>query len=201
MRKLSPANAFHGPLPVDCEINIREAFAAVLHNLGIDTQNDPNTKETASRYARMLLEVTRGRYMPKPKITTFPNTMDVHDLYTVGPLDVRSLCSHHFVPIIGKCWIGVVPGSELIGLSKFGRIVDWLAARPQIQEELTQQIAAELTAIHQDARGIAVVVDAHHMCMSWRGAKQTQATMRTNCMTGVFLSDPSCRQEFMHGIR
>ena len=201
MSRLTAANDFHGPLAPECERNIRDAFSSILRNLGIDTANDPNTRETAERYARMLLEVTSGRYTTKPKMTTFPNTRGVDDMYTVGPLDVRSLCSHHFVPIVGKCWIGIVPGTQLIGLSKFGRIVDWYCARPQIQEELTNQIADELTTLLQDARGVAVVVDAHHMCMSWRGAKQTQAVMRTNSMSGVFLTDAACRAEFLHGIR
>lgn len=173
----------------------------LLRALCIDTANDHNTKNTAHRVAKMMVhEIYGGRFAPMPKITTFPNDKQLDELYTTGPISVRSACSHHMVPIIGKCWIGVIPKETLFGLSKFNRIVDWVSRRPQIQEEMTVQIA---DIIEQELHpvGLAVVVEASHMCMTLRGVKENpEATMSTSVMRGKMLTVPSARAEFFELI-
>lgn len=170
----------------------------LLRGLVIDVDNDHNTSGTAKRIAKMYLnEVYSGRFKPAPKITYFPNAKGLDQMYLTGPITIRSACSHHFVPIIGRCWIGVVPSDRVIGLSKFNRIVEWIASRPQIQEELVMQIA---DFIEEQIRpeGIAVVIQATHLCMTWRGVKEPmEAAMTTSVMRGVFRSDSAARAEFM----
>ena len=111
---------------------------AMLRALVIDTESDHNTQDTARRVAKMYLsEVFAGRYEQAPAMTEFPNVEKLNELMVVGPITVRSACSHHLCPIMGKLWIGVLPNAEsnLIGLSKFVRLADWIMSRPQIQEE------------------------------------------------------------------
>ena len=169
-----------------------------LQGLVIDTANDHNTRGTAARIAKMYLEeVFKGRYIAPPVITDFPNAKGLDEMYMTGPITIRSACSHHFVPIVGRCWIGIIPGDRVIGLSKFNRIVDWVASRPQIQEELVMQIADYLDE-KMAPRGLAVVVEATHMCMTWRGVREgMEAKMTTNVMRGAFRDKPEARAEFM----
>lgn len=169
-----------------------------LQGLVIDVAGDHNTKGTAKRMAKMYLrEVFRGRYSEAPNITDFPNAKNLDEVYVTGPITVRSACSHHFVPIIGKCWIGIIPSERVIGLSKFNRIVDWIASRPQIQEELVTQIADYIDDKIKP-KGIAVVLKATHMCMTWRGVKEPmEAAMTTSIMRGAFRTRPEARGEFM----
>ena len=169
-----------------------------LQGLVIDTANDHNTSGTAGRIAKMYLEeVFKGRYTAPPVITDFPNAKGLDEMYMTGPITIRSACSHHFVPIVGRCWIGIIPGDRVIGLSKFNRIVDWVASRPQIQEELVMQIADYLDE-KLAPRGLAVVVEATHMCMTWRGVREgMEAKMTTNVMRGAFRDRPEARAEFM----
>ena len=147
------------------EAEVAGNMETLLRSLVIDTTNDHNTQGTAKRVARMFVnEVFRGRYHPQPKITEFPNAKKLNELMIVGPIDVRSACSHHFVPIMGKLWIGVL-GSEtanLIGLSKFSRIADWVMSRPQIQEEAVVQLADLLERAMQPD-GLAIVLKANHL--------------------------------------
>lgn len=169
-----------------------------LRGLVIDVDNDHNTVGTAGRIAKMYLqEVFKGRYVSAPKITEFPNAKGLDEMYTVGPITIRSACSHHFVPIIGRCWIGIVPGDKVIGLSKFNRIVDWIASRPQIQEEMSMQIANYIE--EQIApKGLAVIVEATHLCMTWRGVKEPmESEMKNSIMRGIFRDKPEARAEFM----
>jgi GTP cyclohydrolase I len=110
----------------------------------IDTENDHNTADTARRVAKMYLnEVFKGRYVKRPEITEFPNAEHLNELMIVGPITVRSACSHHFCPVIGKMWIGVMPNehTNVIGLSKYARLAEWIMGRPQIQEEAVVQLA------------------------------------------------------------
>lgn len=169
-----------------------------LRGLVIDIDNDHNTVGTAQRIAKMYLtEVFKGRYLPPPDITDFPNAKGLDEMYMTGPITVRSACSHHFVPIVGRCWIGVIPGDRVIGLSKFNRIVEWVASRPQIQEELVMQIADFIEEQIQP-KGLAVVVEATHLCMTWRGVREPmEAKMTTNVMRGAFRNKPEARAEFM----
>ena len=117
----------------------------LLKTLLIDIDNDHNTKETAERVSRMYInEVFKGRYHPQPKVTSFPNDKNLDEIYTLGPISVRSACSHHMVPILGDCWIGIKPGEKVIGISKFARVADWVFSRPHIQEEAVMILADEI---------------------------------------------------------
>lgn len=174
---------------------VESKFQAVLESLVIDTENDHNTKETAHRVAKMFLNETfSGRYRPVPKVTAFPN-LGYKSLYTTGPISIRSTCAHHFQNIVGRCWIGIVPDQEVIGLSKFNRIIHHIAERPQIQEELTSQIAEALKQ-YAKTEHIAVVVKAEHHCMTHRGVKEHESDMTTAIMLGAFNDDPSLKKEF-----
>ncbi len=171
----------------------------VLHALVIDTQSDHNTQETARRVAKMFInEVFSGRYQPMPAVTEFPNVARLNELMIVGPIKVRSACSHHLCPIMGKVWIGILPNqdSNLIGLSKYARICDWIMSRPQIQEEAVKMLADELQArVKPD--GLAIVMEADHFCMHWRGVKDDGAMMTNSVMHGAFLDNPTLRREFL----
>ncbi|MEO8155430.1 MAG: GTP cyclohydrolase I, partial [Rhizobacter sp.] len=150
---------------------LRDEVAAkmqeVLKALVIDTESDHNTHDTAKRVAKMYLtEVFRGRYVPMPAVTEFPNVERLNELMIVGPITVRSACSHHLCPIMGRVWVGILPNehSNLIGLSKYARICEWLMSRPQIQEEAVTMLANELQSrVKPD--GLAIVMEADHFCM------------------------------------
>lgn len=171
----------------------------VLDSLVIDTENDHNTQDTARRVAKMYLtEIFRGRYRPEPPVTEFPNVTNLDELMIVGPIAVRSACSHHFCPIMGRLWIGVMPNqhSNLIGLSKYARLVEWIMGRPQIQEEAISQLA-ELLVDKVQPDGLAVVMEAEHFCMSWRGVKDPESKMINSVMRGSFLKNRALRREFL----
>lgn len=174
---------------------VAEKFQGVLDSLIIDTQNDHNTQDTARRVAKMFINETfSGRYRPVPKVTAFPN-MGYKSLYTTGPISIRSTCAHHFQNIVGRCWVGIVPQDEVIGLSKFNRIVHHICERPQIQEEMTTQIADALKQ-YAKTEHIAVVVKAEHHCMTHRGVREHESDMTTAIMLGAFNSDPALKKEF-----
>ena len=174
---------------------VAEKFQGVLNALVIDTENDHNTQETARRVAKMMVKETfSGRYRTVPKVTAFPN-MGYKSLYTTGPISIRSTCAHHFQNIVGRCWVGIVPEEEVIGLSKFNRIVHHIAERPQIQEELTTQIADALKQ-YAKTEHIAVVVKAEHHCMTMRGVREHESDMTTAIMLGAFNTDPALKKEF-----
>ena len=184
------------------EDEVALSMQSLLEALVIDTQNDHNTRGTARRVARMFLhEVFKGRYHHRPALTEFPNVEHLNELMIVGPIAVRSACSHHFVPIIGKLWVGVLPNenSNLIGLSKFSRVADWVMSRPQIQEEAIMQLA---DLLEQTLRpdGIAIVLEADHLCTQWRGVKDN-SHMTNSVMRGAFLDNPQSRQEFLDLVR
>ena len=175
---------------------VAEKFQGVLSSLIIDTHNDHNTQETARRVAKMFVKETfKGRYANPPKVTAFPNVTEYDELYVTGPITIRSTCAHHFQNIVGKAYIGVFPGKNVIGLSKFNRITDWIASRPQIQEEMTVQIADAIESETQ-ADGVAVLVQAEHHCMTHRGVKEHESDMTTSVMRGAFRNDPHLKQEF-----
>lgn len=174
---------------------VADQFRGVLSSLIIDIDNDHNTQDTARRVAKMFVKETfSGRYRSVPKITAFPN-MGYKSLYTTGPISVRSTCAHHFQNIVGKCWVGIVPEQEVIGLSKFNRLVHHICERPQIQEEMTTQIA---DALKQYAKtdNIAVVVKAEHHCMTHRGVREHENDMVTAIMQGAFEKDSALKKEF-----
>ncbi|MEG0047268.1 MAG: GTP cyclohydrolase I, partial [Comamonas sp.] len=147
---------------------VQEKMQTVLDSMVIDTTNDHNTRATARRVAKMYVnEVFRGRYVHQPAITEFPNAEHLNELMIVGPITVRSACSHHLCPVMGKIWIGVLPNknTNVIGLSKYARLVDWIMGRPQIQEEAIIQLA-DLIMDKTRPDGLAVVMEASHFCMS-----------------------------------
>jgi GTP cyclohydrolase I len=178
---------------------ISDKMRSVLESLVIDTENDHNTRGTARRVAKMYLnEVFRGRYWPAPPVTEFPNAASLNELMIVGPITIRSACSHHLVPIMGRLWIGVMPNqhSNLIGLSKYARLAEWIMTRPQIQEEAITQMAELLMELVKPD-GLAVIMEADHFCMHWRGVKDTASKMVNSVMRGSFLKDPALRREFL----
>jgi GTP cyclohydrolase I len=171
----------------------------VLESLVIDIESDHNTDNTARRVAKMYLnEVFQGRYVPPPRLTEFPNAEHLNELMIVGPITVRSACSHHFCPIIGKLWIGIMPNehTNVIGLSKYARLAEWVMGRPQIQEEAVVQLA-DLIQQKTQPDGLALVMEAEHFCMAWRGVKEMDSKMINSVMRGVFLKDPNLRREFL----
>ena len=171
----------------------------LLDSLVIDTERDHNTGNTARRVAKMYLnEVFNGRYVNAPTITEFPNAEHLNELMIVGPITVRSACSHHFCPVIGKIWIGVMPNehTNVIGLSKYARLAEWVMGRPQIQEEAVVQLA-DLIMEKTQPDGLAIVMEASHYCMAWRGVKDMDSKMINSVMRGVFLKDPNLRREFL----
>ena len=178
---------------------VEDKMKLVLDSLVIDTENDHNTTETAKRLAKMYLtEVFSGRYTQAPEITEFPNAERLNELMIVGPITVRSACSHHFCPIIGKIWIGVLPNqnTNVIGLSKYARLAEWVMGRPQIQEEAVVQLA-DLIQEKTCPDGLALVMEATHFCMAWRGVKDLDSRMINSVMRGSFLKDPILRREFL----
>ncbi len=178
---------------------VEEKLKAVLDSLVIDTEHDHNTDKTAHRVAKMFVkEVFHGRYVKPPTITEFPNVAHLNELMMVGPLTVRSACSHHLVPIMGKIWIGVIPNehTNVIGLSKYARLAEWVMCRPQIQEEAVVQLA-DLIQQKTNPDGLAVVMQASHYCMSWRGVKDTESKMTNSVMRGSFLTNANLRSEFL----
>jgi GTP cyclohydrolase I len=186
----------------ELENEVTGRMQALLEALVIDTDADHNTRGTARRVARMFLhEVFKGRYHPMPPVTEFPNAERLSELMIVGPITVRSACSHHLVPILGKLWIGVLPNerSNLVGLSKYSRLADWIMSRPQIQEEAITQLA-DLLMRQVRPDGLAVVMEADHFCMHWRGVKD-ESHMINSVMRGVFLQNPESRKEFLQLVR
>ncbi len=178
---------------------VAEQLEGVLQALVIDTENDHNTQDTARRVAKMFVrEVFGGRYEEQPDVTEFPNISQLNELMIIGPITVRSACSHHLCPILGKVWVGVLPdeNSALIGLSKYVRLVRWVMNRPQIQEEAVDQLA-DLLEEKMTPTGLAIVMEADHSCMQWRGVQDMEPKMINSIMRGEFLENASLRREFL----
>ncbi len=168
--------------------------------LQIDHRNDHNTRDTSKRVAKMLVADTmRGRYTAPPDITEFENAQAFDQLLVTGPIEVRSTCAHHMMPIYGQAYIGVLPSADgkIIGLSKYDRIVDHFASRLQIQEEMVKQIGdyiVEKTA----PQGLAVRLSAVHMCKTHRGVRSSHSgRMVTTTYFGKMACDPQLKQEFL----
>lgn len=181
------------------EAEVADKMQGVLETLVIDTENDHNTQETARRVAKLYVrEVFGGRFTAPPKVTEFPNAARLNELMIIGPVTVRSACSHHLCPIIGRIWVGVMPNehSALIGLSKYARLVEWVMCRPQIQEEAIAQLA-ELLDQKMQPDGLAIVMEADHSCMQWRGVRDMDSKMTNSIMRGSFLENPDLRREFL----
>jgi GTP cyclohydrolase I len=179
-----------------------EAFEKVLDVLLIDRENDPNSKGTAKRLAKMYYnEVMAGRYDPAPDATAFPN--DSNDRYEgmlVVRSELRSMCSHHHQPVTGIAYIGIIAANKLIGLSKYTRIAQWCARRGTLQEELCNDIAREISKA-TDSTDVAVYVQATHGCCENRGIMAHSSLTQTTVLNGAFKSDPSVKKEFFDNIK
>jgi GTP cyclohydrolase IA len=189
----------HDGEAAELQSEVEAKLRDVLKSLVIDTDNDHNTNDTAKRVAKMYMnEIFRGRYIAQPPVTEFPNVEHLNELMIVGPITIRSACSHHLCPIMGRVWIGVMPNqhSNLIGLSKYARLAEWVMSRPQIQEEAVTQLANLLQEKIQPD-GLALVMEADHFCMHWRGVKDMDSKMINSVMRGSFLKDPNLRREFL----
>jgi GTP cyclohydrolase I len=184
------------PLLVD---EVTEKFEAVLQSLVIDTAKDPNSQETAHRLAKMYInEIMSGRYHEEPDAKEFPNDKKYNQLIVVR-CDIHSMCSHHHQPVKGVCYIGCKPGANMLGLSKYSRIVDHIARRGQLQEEMTEMIANRLMKITK-SKGIGVYVRATHGCCEHRGIGTHNSTTQTTVLKGELQEVPNLKAEFMQNI-
>lgn len=177
-------------------------FEAVLDTLLIDRHNDPNSKDTGRRMAKMYInELFEGRFTRPPKITAFPN--EDPDTRFAGMLiataELKSMCSHHHQPVNGKAWIGILPSTRVIGLSKYARLAQWYARRGTLQEELTKQIADGIQK-YTGSQDIGVVVVAEHGCCTNRGIMANDSSTWTSVLRGQFFN-PSVKQEFYNLIQ
>ena len=181
----------HEPPVVDT-VAAERAAAALLTALGVDL-TDANVADTPRRMVDSLVEMTS---VPAFDATTFPNDEAYDELVVVQDIPVRSLCEHHMLPFVGVAHVGYLPGERILGLSKFARMVEFHARRPQVQERLTQQVARHL--FDQLApQGVGVVVEAEHTCMGVRGARAAGARTVTSALLGRLRDDPRSRAEFL----
>ena len=178
---------------------VEKAYGQFLTALGYDWQNDSNMEGTPRRVAKMFLnEITKGSYDPQPKITSFDNQQKYDGIVFQGNITIKSLCSHHMQPFIGKAHVAYIPDPDgkVIGLSKLNRICDYFARRPQLQEQLTQQIHEYIDKITVKNKGVAVLIEAQHMCVALRGIEH-DSTMKTAKLSGYFWDNPiGTREEF-----
>lgn len=168
------------------EVQIAYHFGEIMRLLGLDL-SDPGLKDTPYRVAKMYLrELFVGLDPEKmPHVRLFPNTYGYHQMVVEKDIRVRSVCEHHFVPIIGVAHVAYIPREHVVGLSKLNRIVDYFARRPQVQERLTQQVADFLEA-HLGTPDVAVVIDAKHYCVSLRGIQDEASRTLTYAFRGAF---------------
>jgi GTP cyclohydrolase I len=163
-----------------------------LQALGIDTDTE-SLRGTPGRMARAYAEL----FSPRPfDLTTFPNDEDYDELVLARSIPLRSVCEHHLLPFVGTAHIGYLPGQRILGLSKLARILEHFACRPQVQERLTKQVADWLQT-HLEPKGVGVVIQAEHTCMTLRGVQATGATTMTSTLLGLLRSDARSRSEFL----
>lgn len=175
-----------------------KAYEKFMDALGIDWQQDPNSEDTPNRVAKSFVnDLMEGCYNEPPKITTFENDSNYDGMVFNGNIDVKSFCSHHHLPFIGVAHVAYIPARDgkIIGLSKMNRAVEFFSRRPQVQEALTMQIHQFLNEIIEGNNGVAVVIEAKHMCACVRGVKH-DSTMMTSKVSGRFQEDPATREEF-----
>jgi GTP cyclohydrolase I len=179
-----------------------EAFEKVLDTLLIDRENDPNSKGTAERLAKMYFnEIMSGRYEPAPNATAFPNdSEDRYEGMLVVRSELRSMCSHHHQPVTGVAYIGLIAAQKLIGLSKYTRIAQWCARRGTLQEELCNDIAREIERA-TGAKDLGVYIQAVHGCCENRGIMAHSSLTQTTVLKGAFKDDTSTKKEFFDNIK
>jgi GTP cyclohydrolase I len=178
------------------------AFEKVLDALLIDRENDPNSRGTAKRLAKMYFnEVMEGRYEPAPDATAFPNdSQDRYEGMLVVRSELRSMCSHHHQPVSGVAYIGIIAAQKLIGLSKYTRIAQWCARRGTLQEELCNDIAREIMKA-TESENVAVYIQAIHGCCENRGIMAHSSLTQTTVLKGAFNSDMGTKKEFFDNIK
>ncbi len=192
--KYSPANGSGKHFP-DSDTTPEEHIQGLLWSLGFDL-NDPQIKDTPKRVAKMYREVFAGCYEQEPAMTVFPNTKGIDEMIILKDIRVKSMCAHHLLPFTGIAHIGYLPGKSICGISKLARVVHWFAKRPQIQEELTAQVAEYLVA-KLKPKGVMVVIEAQHNCMICRGVQEFNSMMITSKVTGAFKDNIAAREEFL----
>lgn len=180
-----------------CAGNLARSFEGILRDLGLDLTDD-SLQDTPRRVAEMYVDELFGglNYSNFPKCTVVENKMKYDELVAVGNITVKSVCEHHLVPIYGEATVGYIPGEHVMGLSKFNRVVNFFCRRPQVQERLTEQIAAALECI-LGTNDIAVVIKADHFCMKMRGVNEQNAKTTTSKMLGRFRANTALREEFL----
>jgi GTP cyclohydrolase I len=178
------------------------AFEEVLDALLIDRYNDPNSKGTARRLAKMYYnEIMVGRYEPSPSATAFPkDSDDRYDGMLVVRSELKSMCSHHHQPVAGVAYIGIIAADKLIGLSKYTRIAQWCARRGTLQEELANDITKEIQKA-TDAEHLGVYIQATHGCCENRGIMATSSLTQTTVLKGSFKDDAGTKKEFFDNIK
>ncbi len=184
----------------DAEQRMAEDYTRIIRGLGEDPDRN-GLIGTPLRAARAMSYLTRGYHQSLDELVNgalFETDND--EMVLVRDIEFYSLCEHHLLPFLGRCHVAYLPKGRVIGLSKIARIVDMFARRLQIQETLTRQIAEAIESV-TDARGVAVVMEAKHMCMMMRGVEKQNSTMTTSMMTGTFRNDARTRAEFMGLIR
>jgi GTP cyclohydrolase IA len=176
-------------------IDLAAAEAAAgqfLTALGISTDSE-SLRGTPGRMARAYAEL----FSPRPfDLTTFPNDEGYDELVLARRIPVRSVCEHHLLPFVGTAHVGYLPGARILGLSKLARVVEHFACRPQVQERLTKQIADWLQT-HLEPKGVGVVIEAEHSCMTLRGVQATGSSTMTSTLLGLLRSDGRSRSEFL----
>jgi len=178
------------------------AFESVLDTLVIDRHNDPNSKGTAKRLAKMYYnEIMAGRYEPMPPATAFPNdSADRYEGMLVVRSELKSMCSHHHQPVAGVAYIGIIAADKLIGLSKYTRIAQWCARRGTLQEELATDIAREIMSA-TGSTDVGVYIQATHGCCENRGIGAHSSLTQTTVLKGSFHNDQGTKKEFMDNIK
>ena len=178
------------------------AFERVLDTLLIDRENDPNSKGTARRLAKMYYnEIMAGRYEESPDATAFPNdTSGAYEGMLVVRSELKSMCSHHHQPVAGVAYIGIIAGPKLVGLSKYTRIAQWCARRGTLQEELCMDIAREIGTA-TGSPDVAVYIQATHGCCENRGIMAHSSLTQTTVLHGAFKADQSVKKEFFDNIK
>jgi GTP cyclohydrolase I len=180
--------------------NVEILFRQILREFNFDVDIDQQIKDTPKRWTKMMVdELLSGCYTEEPKLTVFKNTKGCDSMIFIGPIQIKSLCSHHLKSFIGEAYLGYIADENLCGISKLSRIVNWFMRRPQIQEELTKQIA-DYIENKLNPKGCGVFITAQHLCMSVRGVNEYNSKMKTSELRGCF-RNPEVREEFFNLIK